>query len=485
MRQRQPLKLTKYGQFWVTKYRRKNDGAVIRLKLAPLSQYDAAREVLDLVNAYNMHEELSDKLPLGLRAQLTGERLRQYTSGGETFPESAIPSDLECHVREAIGDAVYSALEDSLTQPLLRLLDDRDRHIKELEREIGVWRGRKLRKGPAPTLKQAVSRFVENYKGRDRGHEKNVRSDLDRFVADWGPDRKIDFFEGKEKELDAWLRDLKNTQKGKDGKLLRPDQPLGASRKRNIRMYVLKLLRENEVDVNAKAVCPIGEKDLQRERGGIRWLEEEIAKKLADALPERWRDIFVFQLCTGLRPSELITLQRENFSNDFSTLTLARRGTFTLKTGSRTIKVPAEAQRIVEKRLEKGDVLFPPLGVDEHGKQTDWKDEANFLHLYRKNLIRAKEALGPLIPFKIDCRIARRTCASILLRHGVDYVAVAELLGDRPETIRKHYARLLPGEVDPSPVSDAVFSAAKREERQESVLRGTGARDKKANAKSA
>jgi hypothetical protein len=51
---------------------------------------------------------------------------------------------------------------------------------------------------------------------------------------------------------------------------------------------------------------------------------------------------------------------------------------------------------------------------------------------------------------EVDCRTGRRTCGSLLLRAKKSIEQVASILGDRAETVREHYAKILSREVDPS-----------------------------------
>jgi integrase len=69
----------------------------------------------------------------------------------------------------------------------------------------------------------------------------------------------------------------------------------------------------------------------------------------------------------------------------------------------------------------------------------------SFDQIYLQLLRDAAEAVG--IRKTIDCRILRRTFGSLQLRGGKRDVEVAALMGDRPETIRRHYARILAEEV--------------------------------------
>lgn len=164
---------------------------------------------------------------------------------------------------------------------------------------------------------------------------------------------------------------------------------------------------------------------------------------VAKKLPEPWSAVFQIQAAVGLRPSEVATLKRQDFSSDMATLTLSPivEAELTLKTGPRTIAIhrfPA-AMQILKPMLadDKPDVVF-----NVEGKPWELK---TFMRFYNKALKSAAVAAG--VTMKMDARVGRRTCASNLLRSGKSVEQVAALLGDNAPTIREHYAAILPHEV--------------------------------------
>ncbi len=135
-------------------------------------------------------------------------------------------------------------------------------------------------------------------------------------------------------------------------------------------------------------------------------------------------------------------LKRADFDDKFTTLTLSELEHLTLKEGSRTMKVPTKVKSIVTRRLKTSSIVFP----DDTGKP--WPDPKMF---DRRFLVALKAAGNTVkIPFELDCRVARRTCTTILLEAGVPVKAVADILGDDPATILEHYAGVMEGSFDPS-----------------------------------
>ena len=176
------------------------------------------------------------------------------------------------------------------------------RRDRELLAELEQWRGAKVRDGPAPTLEAAIESWSETYRGLSERHRRNVLNDLGLFANEFGPDTSIGDFAGKEAKLNAWLADLK----------------VSAGRRAQIRTYVLKLLRDNLVVIDRKAIRAPKAKEIRDDRGGINWLEKDQASDPAEALEPYFEDCFRIQVALGLRPHELLTLHRENFAADLT-----------------------------------------------------------------------------------------------------------------------------------------------------------------------
>ncbi|MCY3018221.1 MAG: site-specific integrase [Planctomycetota bacterium] len=310
--------------------------------------------------------------------------------------------------------------------------------VKRLRKQLEHALGRKIRSGPSPTLKEALATFKEHYQGRDDLCTREILNDLGRFNTHFGETTEIDAMEGREADIDGWLRGLKLAEGARKGRAI------SAERRLKLRKRILKFLTDSGAVIDRKAIPAPRRDEIRRERGQIRWLEKEQAIAVAEALQQPWQDMFRIQVGIGLRPNELITLKRADFDADCIRLRLSALGNLTLKLGPRDIKLPDEVAKIVKRRLETGDVLFPDPRT---GKP--WKTAELFNDHYLKAL-RAAGATAKA-PFELDCRTGRRTCGSILIRAGRSVEEVAALLGDDPRTVREHYARILPHEVDSTP----------------------------------
>jgi integrase len=318
-------------------------------------------------------------------------------------------------------------------------------------KELEHWRGKKLRTGPCPKLADACNAWLGKYQGRDSDHTKIVGYDLKRFVNHFGSmtdpakDVTADELDGREQDIDAWLRGLKTKDiKDAAGKVVKPGRPISAGRRQQIRRIVLRFLEDSGVGLKRKAVATISRKQVRAGRGAIRWLEREQAEKVAKLLAQPWQDLFRVQVGLGLRPDELATLKRADFSTDFAELSISPLDHLTLKQGSRKLRVPADIREILKPRMpELGAVAFP----DPETKKP-WANVKDYNRAYNAALKAAGGAAG--VPFTMDCRIGRRTCGSLLLRSGMSAESVAAILGDDVKTVTEHYARILSKEVDPS-----------------------------------
>ena len=374
-------------------------------------------------------------------------------------PQHVIPEAAPPELREALGGraAAPAAAVAGDTVPIAvhkLVCQDRDTYKEKYHEQVNANRilrkqleaayGRKVRSGACPTLPEAAADFQKSYaaRSRDRWHTSNVKSLINSFVAEFKKYGEVDALDGKEQAISDWIR--------KSG---------GASRRHWRRTYVLMFLTHAGLALDRKLVGAVSSMEIRRERAGIRWLEKSEAAVLAAYLDPYWADVFRVQVTIGLRPTELATLKRSDFSADFSELTLAAREVdgkkeFGLKTGSRTIQVPETVRSIVRSWLPQEDAAAAdPVFPNPHTGLA-WNRRRWFFRSY-KAVLKAAAAEAE-IHTPVDSRIGRRTCASILLRstrpdgtrYGVE--DVASILGDDPETIRKHYARILSAEVDPS-----------------------------------
>jgi integrase len=406
---------------WRVRFRHPLAQTAVRIFLGAA---DVAQKHLDELNAVFLAPAHWRALPGG-----ASEWLRSVWGGHRWAKGPAAAAQLD-----GAAEAELRVAHDAA----LRRIGELERKIRELEQLYRAAVGRKVRLGPSPTLRESCAAWLELFKGRDADHMKNVAWDLRRFVARFGGDTRLDALDGRERELDAWLRGLQAMQGPRAGKLIT------AGRRAQIRRHVLRFLRESGAGLNERAIPAPGRDDVRADRAPIRWLTKRQAEQLAGALAQPWADMFRVQVGLGLRPDELITLKRADFGEGLRRCTLSPLGPLTLKQGPRTLSVPERVRAIVRRRLQSGDVVFP-----NPRSGVAWGNAKYFDRHYR----RALRATAVALPFMPDCRTGRRTCGSILLRAGRSTEDVAAMLGDNPATIREHYAAILPHEVDSSPAA--------------------------------
>ncbi len=381
------------------------------------------------------HNPPQDKTPSRIYEQWMGPDAVLKLHGGQpkrgNSPLSATPAELV--TLQAELDLAQRKIESLLQK------------IEAQGRELESLRGKKYRKGTYPTLREAAAAFLAAYTGRDADHKKNIEWDFERFILKFGGQTKIDALEGRENEINSWLRSLVNHH----------GQPIGPSRRMQIRVYVLKLLKDYGAVIDKTKIDRPKKKEIKKSRGVIRYLTSEQAQKVVVKLPAYFADAFRIQVRIGLRPDELLTIHKRNFTDDFSDLTLEPLEHLTLKTGIRTIPIPSDLRPVLKMRAQAGDVLFSePKGHDrknpraralvtrkrpyppaEGGKP--WRDPKMFNRRFKKALACAAKAAG--INQAMDCRIGRRTCASLLLQANVSAEKISALLGNSPEQILDAY----------------------------------------------
>jgi integrase len=395
-----------------------------------------AAENLIQLNRIFLDESLWRAPPLGTSDLVTAiwaapltvdTRQDGVVDGGETVPVSPLATTL-----------LLATIEEK-NRENLRL----QQQIRALTREVEHWRGRRVPTGPSPQLAEAAEKWIAAYQGRDPDHMQTVAWEVRRFVRDFGPKTLVE--EVQEGQIATWLRGI--TRRGGHGE--KTSAPLSPGRRNAVRLIVLRFLEDSGGRVERKLVPAASAGEVRAKRGPVRWLERDQAEALAGALPEYWRDVWRVQVGLGLRPSELLALHRQNFSGDLAQLTLAPLGVLTLKTGSRAINVPEPVREILRRRFLAAPLAFPRLDGPGAGREP-WTP-AWFYRSYRRVLREAAARMPPPgIGIKLDARAGRRTCGSLLLRAGMPLEAVAAILGDDPNTIREHYARILAHEVDPS-----------------------------------
>lgn len=307
---------------------------------------------------------------------------------------------------------------------LRRRLDAANAQIEKLTTELEHYRG-KPRATAFLSLEAARKKFMAEYTGKDSEATANIGYSLSRFVAKFGENTAVRKMEGNEAEITAWLNGLRSKNN--------PEKYISGSRRNNIRLYVLKMLALAGAVIDRKKIPVATKKEIKRTRGAIKYLPRDQAEKVAEKLQSPWKEMFQIQVSIGLRPDELLTLHRSNFNPDCSKLVLSPLGALTLKTGSRPIPIPKSIRPVIEWRLRTGgDVLFTE---PKTGKP--WRSARHFNRRFGHWLQKAADDSG--LKVDMDCRIGRRTCASLLLQDNVSAEKIAALLGNTPGMILSHY----------------------------------------------
>lgn len=422
------VKAKREGQFMVARFWHPLEKKMIRCPLGTGDAADDAERFLNLILLDPEHR-IPDKCPQCV--------LDAWGTGIPHAEKDKTNSDM-------VPRALYEAalVENASLREGLEAAHNR---IRVLTKQAEVLSGRKLRKGACPTLAEAAAQFCKSYKTRDRQHTANVHSLINSFATHFDYGRlEVDALDGREDEICAFIY----------------VDTAGAAQRHWRRTYILKFLKHAGLGVDKERFPVVSSTAIKRERGAIHWLSREDAIAVAEKLLPYWATMFRVQVGIGVRPTELVTLKRSDFTKDLSVLTLTtipddEDGEFNLKTGSRKIQVPEVTRKLIADRLKlygkerPGDLVFPNPRTNKAWFRRRW-----FFRKYKSELEEAATLAKVHTP--MDSRIGRRTCASILLRSnrpdGKRYSVedVAAILGDDPETIRKHYASIISSEVDPT-----------------------------------
>lgn len=405
--------------------------------------------------------ELLGVLPHDAKATVVKNALGNLPQGAAllvgTIPTNLSRQEFDAEVkrsleREAEARKSLADLQDALTSSR-QTADEWKRRAIAAEGQLARM-GKQANKNRAAidglTLQDALTAWKKTLTG-DSDYVANQQGDAAMFVRKFGEKTMLTDVADKAKQIDLWIRGIKRLgKKQEDGK--RIEKTIGASRRQEIRRVVLRFLRESGAEMDAKAIKRPSKKDVRNDRGAIRWLTRDQAQAVAGAIVNPYyADCFRVQLALGLRPDELLTLKKADFSElgGKMTLTLSPLGNLTLKEGSRSVIVPEHVRPILTRRMEgEKTILFDYVGRTVKKAGQPWPDAKFFDRKYIKALRTGGKAAG--VPFELDCRVARRTCATLLLGAGVAPKAVADILGDNLQTVLEHYAAAIPGTNDPS-----------------------------------
>ena len=466
------------------------------LKTADANLAERYKQKLDAVlNAPERWNALPDDFPQILR-DIWGQKLTTVKIQGvgdiqyphfNPWPQSIKPEDFDYPAIADSKDKVLSMINKGIMVQMASLAKEVERltkvekaqsadlesakgsiqrqvdQIQELTRERNYWKGKRLSKKECGTLKEEEKRYLDVFEERkgDREYAKDVVLVIKRFVREMGPDKNV--ADVDEHAVAEWLLLYKSPE----------GNPIGETRRKFVRTAVLKFMSSATKNSFDRAAVPVvSTHSIRREQKEIIWLEREDAERLVASMyklhGEYWGDAARIQLDQGWRPEELLMLRTDLASEKTITLDVVEGEA--AKTGKRTIQVPGTALEAVTRRIAAGAlVLFPRRGLKENARKphlercgpihaTMWYPtvfDKTYLQLLRSAAADAE------IKKRIDCRILRRTFGSLQLRAGKRDLEVAALMGDRPETVRRHYARILAEEItiDLAPRPKAVAPA--------------------------
>lgn len=414
------------------------DGRSVRVAPRPGQERKRQFEVLAVA-------EPPDELVLSLRPNTA--TFEDYTQEDKTTALADAYGHLETELHTS-RKAMESA--NATIEALRNDLKESERHGTVVGLRLKQYEDRKLKQAQVGTLADELKAWIDKYMKRKVSiqRKRNVSSLINRFVEEIGSKRKADGIH--EAEIDKYI----HTFTRRDG------SAIGEVRRKEIRSYVLDFLEyATRGNFDRKAVRTVAEKAIKRERKMIVWLERKEANRLIKNMyklyGEYWGDLAQMQLAMGWRSEELTILQTKHASEKTVALepvTDTITGQLYGKTGSRSVQVPEVCKAAIKRRLAvTGVLMFPrvirrPSRQKREGLLADAWNPEHFYREYRKRLKKAAEKSE--IEKPVGCRILRATFGSLLLRAGRTPYQVAKAMGDRVETVERHYARILAVEID-------------------------------------
>ncbi|MCF6228090.1 MAG: hypothetical protein L3J82_05395 [Planctomycetes bacterium] len=350
-----------------------------------------------------------------------------HTADTTTLAEEVIRLKTEIHRLQGTTGDLHTEL---------KFVRDENKVMSVKLRQANIKAGKKFDVG---TLGEEAKKYLEWHDGtkKKKVWKSKVRSAVTRFVERFGSERKT--LEIDEKEVNRYVQ----TYKKDNG------QPPKEESRRKIRQIVCTFLNDaTHGAFDGSEVKSIGQHKVEAEKEKIVWLEPDEAKKLVKAMyalhGNYWGDLAAFQLYTGFRASEIAITLKENikpldkgarkkgrgrYKIQFVPLKDERDGTYTGKTGGRSIQGRTELDRIIKRRLADKDGKFLFNRIKRYSPKTNklikrkdgatglladaWNQEA-FFKEYRQRLRAAAEEIG--ITKQIRCHLLRRTFASIAIR---------------------------------------------------------------------
>ncbi len=264
-------------------------------------------------------------------------------------------------------------------------------------------------KPKAPTFKQAVENFLKwskvNHAQKPKSYER-VKYSCESLKVFFG-ETKVDRIEPKDIENFIFRRSKQTSRK--TGKAITRDTI-------NLELIALKTVFKRLMSAGVLSENPAREiKQLAENDRGFHVLTDDEEKIYLMACPQPLQDVASLMLETGMRPSEIYNLKRENVPVKKRFLQIENSKT---KSSNRKVWLNDKAVKILQSRLEK----FPGVYLFPKGDRADCDEPTYQLNnQHRTTLDRIK------LKFRLyDCR---HTFATRAVERGIDLLTLAHLLG--------------------------------------------------------
>lgn len=184
----------------------------------------------------------------------------------------------------------------------------------------------------------------------------------------------------------------------------------------------------------------------------IRWLDEKTQGKIINAIDEMHQPIYQFMAWYGCRPREVMAIQRRdvNWDGRFILIQRAFKQATNNKLGTtktrkiRPLPITGDTEPFIRKAYygaigEETFLFLNPLT----GRHYSFSSLEQRWSTAWKRVIKTYEEAGKTPPER--CTLSegtRKTVASLAYNNGADSKLVAQMLGNSPQILEKHYAQL-------------------------------------------
>lgn len=263
-------------------------------------------------------------------------------------------------------------------------------------------------KPKAPSFKQAVKDFLEwskiNHAQKPNSYRRVKYSC--QSLEDYFGETKVDGIEPKDVEKFIFWRSKQTSRK--TGKPITRDTI-------NLELIALKTIFKRLISADILTKSPAQEiKQLAENERKFHVLSRDEERRYLIACPQPLRDVAAVILETGMRPTEVYNLRRENVSIEKGFLQIENSKT---KSSNRKVWLSDKAKNLLSYRLEKfkGEFLFPRADKDGNEATHQLYDQ------HKTTIDRIK------LKFRLyDCR---HTFATRILESGIDLLTLASMLG--------------------------------------------------------